>query len=594
MNKTVTVNIGGIVFHIDENAYEKFKQYLESIRGHFTTADGRDEIMQDIEARIAEMFQERIKDSKQVITLEDVNEVTQLMGKPEDFAGTGEKETEEAEETIQTGPIKRRLFRNPDDKLLGGVCSGIAAYFDVDRVWIRLAFVLAFFIWGFGVGLYIILWIVIPEAKTATDKLQMKGEPVTVSNIQKNVKEEMEILKRRMDEMSGGGRKKAGTILGRIFEAIGQVFVFIFKIIGKIVAAFFIFISVIILFALFVSFFAVIKVPGTHYPHIWDHVFVSGGQFFWTYIGVLLLVGIPVLMIGYAGARMLFNFGKSSKIFGLAALALWIIGLVLCSAIGVKIARQFTEKDSVRKEITLIQSPSKKLFLETDELRNSEKDYDHGWKIDWDSDDMDFRESDSVFMSRDVRLDVVKSPNDSLQLVQIFYSRGTSKKNAAENATHILYSFAQTDSMVKLNRYFSLNKEDRYRGQYVQLVLKMPVGSSVYFDKSLRHFIYDIENVQNVYDNDMLERTWTMTDKGLSCEDCTGNESTIGGDSFSVHDDNGSEVNIDDNGMHVKGEDGSNISIDSNGMVIKNHGQEIKIDRKGMRIHDGKKKKNNF
>src|SRR5580765_4586707 len=95
MNKTVTVNIGGIVFHIDENAYEKFKMYLESIRSHFTTADGRDEIMQDIEARIAEMFQERVKDTKQVITLTDVEDVTRLMGKPEEFEGTEEKHQEE-------------------------------------------------------------------------------------------------------------------------------------------------------------------------------------------------------------------------------------------------------------------------------------------------------------------------------------------------------------------------------------------------------------------------------------------------------------------------------------------------------------------
>src|SRR6187401_3502529 len=115
MNKTVTVNIGGIVFHIDENAYERFKQYLESIRSHFTASEGRDEIMQDIEARIAEMFQERIRDGKEVITLADVEEVTELMGKPEQFGE--EKNAEEPKATSQEPreKIKRRLFRNPDD-----------------------------------------------------------------------------------------------------------------------------------------------------------------------------------------------------------------------------------------------------------------------------------------------------------------------------------------------------------------------------------------------------------------------------------------------------------------------------------------------
>src|SRR4051794_12446506 len=117
MNKTVTVNIGGIVFHIDENAYERFKQYLESIRSHFTASEGRDEIMQDIESRIAEMFQEKIRDQKQVITLADVEEVTLLMGKPEDFADESRKENEPAMEKDNTVlHVKRRLFRNPDDK----------------------------------------------------------------------------------------------------------------------------------------------------------------------------------------------------------------------------------------------------------------------------------------------------------------------------------------------------------------------------------------------------------------------------------------------------------------------------------------------
>jgi phage shock protein PspC (stress-responsive transcriptional regulator) len=594
MNKTVTVNIGGIVFHIDENAYEKFKQYLESIRSHFTTSDGRDEIMQDIEARIAEMFQERVKDSKQVITLEDVNEVTLLMGKPEEFAGSGEREEDEKEkeEPLQQGPVKRRLFRNPDDKLLGGVCSGISGYFDVDPVWIRLAFVLSLVVFGFGIGLYIILWIIIPEAKTAAEKLQMKGEPVTVSNIQKNVKEEMEALRRRMDEISRGGGKKAGTVIGRIFEAIGEVFVFIFRVIGKIIAAFFIFIAIIVLIVLFVSFFAVIKVPGTHYPHMWDHVFVSGAQLFWAYIGAVLLVGIPFFMIGYAAVKMLFNIRKTSRVFGLSALGLWIIGLVICSAIGIKVARQFTEKESIRKEMALIQPVSRKLWLETDEMKNHERDYGNGWKINWDSDDMDLMERDSILMSREVKMDVVKSANDSFQLVEIVYSRGTSKKDAAENATHVGYSFAQTDSLIRFNRFFSLSQNDRYRGQHVQLVLKMPVGARVYFDKSLRHFIYDIENVQNIYDRDMLDRTWKMTDKGLTCVDCTGDESTIGGDHVYINDDDGSEVDIDKNGYHVRSADGDTISIDNNGMVIKDHGNQIiKINRDGMHISTDEKKK---
>ncbi|MCX6292278.1 MAG: PspC domain-containing protein [Bacteroidetes bacterium] len=584
MNKTVTVNIGGIVFHIDENAYEKFKLYLEAIRSHFTTADGRDEIMQDIESRIAEMFQERVKD-KQVITLDDVEEVTRLMGKPEEF-GDSEEKKEEEKEPVQTGPVKRRMFRNPDDKLLGGVCSGVSAYFDIDPIWIRLIFAISLIYYGSGFWLYIILWIVIPEAKNAAEKLQMKGEPVTVSNIQKNVKEEMDALKKRVDEMSKDGGKKAGTAVGRIFEAIGEIFMMIFKVIGKIMAAFFIFIGVIILLALFVSFFAVLKVPGTHYPAIWNHVFVSGASFFWAYIGVLLVVGVPFVMLAYAGARMLFNIKQSSRVVGWTALGLWMVGLFICTTLGIKIGRQFTEKESVRREISITQPFSKKLFLEADDLKNHEKDYDNDMRGGWDlDDDIQMIVKDGELLSGNVNLDIVKSPTDSFQLTEIFYARGSSRKDAVDNASHISYSFNQIDSLIRFNRYFNLRPDDKFRVQRVQLVLRVPVGASVYFNKNLRRLIFDIDNVQNVGDAHMVGRTWKMTMNGLVCTDCTGDEETISGDKIDLKDNDGSELRIDESGVHIKGSDGSTVAIDSSGVRIKENGKEVvKIHKKGHQV----------
>src|SRR5689334_9884136 len=160
MNKTLTINLSGIVFHIDENAYDVFNAYIDSIRRHFASSEGKDEIMQDIEARIAEMFQLRVGENKQVITLRDVEEVTAAMGRPEQF---GDEEAEAAPDREAPIPgVKRRLFRSTDDEIIGGVCSGIAAYFGIDPVWLRLAFVLSVIFFGGGVLLYIILWIVIP------------------------------------------------------------------------------------------------------------------------------------------------------------------------------------------------------------------------------------------------------------------------------------------------------------------------------------------------------------------------------------------------------------------------------------------------
>ena len=194
MNKTVTVNIGGMVFHIEELAYEKMKKYLDAIRGYFTSSDGRDEIIQDIESRMAEMFNERIGTVRQVVTEEDVDFVINTMGKPEQVAGEDDENNEQKGTSSRsryfTGEKPyRRLFRDPDDKVISGVCSGFSHYVGIDPIWIRLAFAVAFFVFGSGLLLYILLIVIIPKAQTPTDKLEMRGEPVNINNIKRTIED---------------------------------------------------------------------------------------------------------------------------------------------------------------------------------------------------------------------------------------------------------------------------------------------------------------------------------------------------------------------------------------------------------------------
>jgi phage shock protein PspC (stress-responsive transcriptional regulator) len=151
MNKTVTINISGIIFHIEEDAYDILSKYLSTIKGYFNKSEGRDEIVSDIESRIAEMLQERISPLKQVVLMADVEHVISIMGKPEEFAGeqTDEQEkagTEASDAGQTTG--RKRLFRDPDDKMLGGVCAGIGHYFGIEAVWLRLALAISFFVFG--------------------------------------------------------------------------------------------------------------------------------------------------------------------------------------------------------------------------------------------------------------------------------------------------------------------------------------------------------------------------------------------------------------------------------------------------------------
>ena len=584
MNKTVTVNIGGIVFHIDENAYDRFKKYLESIRSHFTQSEGRDEIMQDIESRIAEMFQEKIKDSKHVITLEDVEQVTSQMGKPEEF---GDEEEPQSSEPLMDESIrqKRRLFRNSDDKLLGGVCSGIASYFDIDAVWVRLVWLVSILFFGTGFFLYIILWIIIPEAKTTAEKLQMKGEKVNVSNIEKTNKEEREYEKGRSSDSGKSGAKKAGTIVGRIFEAIGEIFKFLFMFLGKLIAIFFLFIGLVVVFAMLMSLFAFMGVPGTQYPHMWRFIFDTATQFSFAYIGILLMIGIPFLMLAYFGARILFNVKKGTRAIGLTSLGLWLIGLGICLSIGIKVAGNFSKADNIRNSMELIQPPNNRVVLEMIHNKNEEKDYGSRYGGSWNG-DFDLSITDEQFISKNVNVDIVKSQTDSFELVEIFYARGESKKSALENASKIRYSYVQRDSVISLEKFFTIDKMDKYRAQKVQILLKVPVGAEVYLDPSLRSYIYDIDNIQNVYDADMLGRSWKMTSKGLTCLDCDGTETSIDGGRMQFYDDeDGSHIRIDENGVHITGPDGEKVAIDSNGVIIHDGKRSrLKINNRGIKV----------
>ena len=242
MNKTVTINISGIIFHIEEDAYEKLSKYLSTIKGYFSKTDGGSEIMSDIEARIAEMLQGKTSAVKQVVLMADVDSVMETMGKPEEFAGENIEENSNSNsqnnsQTESTEPIKKRLFRDPDHKAVGGVCSGIASYFDVDLVWIRLAMFLLIFFGGLSLWIYIILWIVIPEAKTTAEKLAMKGERIDINNISKTVKEEAEQLKNRAKKFGQEMKDNQGprNFFDKLGDFIKEFLIVFAKFFGRVI-----------------------------------------------------------------------------------------------------------------------------------------------------------------------------------------------------------------------------------------------------------------------------------------------------------------------------------------------------------------------
>ena len=195
MKITVSINIGGIAFHIDEDAYSELKIYLRSLERHFAKENSAAEIMSDIETRIGELLRARISDYKQVVTLADVREVITILGTPEDIGGeSGSSGYERISSTSY-----HRMYRDPDNRIIAGVCSGMAAYWHIDPWVVRVIFILLALPGGLGILIYAVLWVVLPEAKSTAQKIEMKGEPVNIHNIKESVKEEFENVKKKMN-----------------------------------------------------------------------------------------------------------------------------------------------------------------------------------------------------------------------------------------------------------------------------------------------------------------------------------------------------------------------------------------------------------
>ena len=204
MKTTITINLGGIVFHIDDDAYEMLHTYLHAIEKQFVSENERKEVMSDIEIRLAELFNEILGQKRDVIMKEDVTKIVEIMGKPEDFideetsqttTGSGKSESKRSTYHQKTN---KRLYRDPDNRMLGGVCGGLGAYFNIDPIIFRIIFIIIALGMGSGIIIYLILWIVIPEAVTTAQKLEMRGEPITIENIKKAVRDEFENVRKNM------------------------------------------------------------------------------------------------------------------------------------------------------------------------------------------------------------------------------------------------------------------------------------------------------------------------------------------------------------------------------------------------------------
>lgn len=535
MNKTLTINISGIIFHVEEDAFEKLSRYLSTIKSYFAASDGRDEIMADIEARIAELLKEKITAAaRQVVLNHDVDQVIAIMGKPEDFAteaATGNYSDYTANPAQEFIPRKKRIFRDPDDKILGGVCSGISAYFNMDPLWLRIIWALSIFVFGFGIILYLLLWVIIPKASTTAEKLEMRGESVNINNIEKTIREELEHLKKKVNDMRGEAgpvRDDARSVLHKFGTLLITIITGVIKLIGKVLFALLVVIAVILLVALLSSIFADTKVLHINnggetvsygVQELLRSVMGSNQNITVALIGIALFLGIPLIVFLYNAIARIAKVKTDNKPLMISAAFLWIVGLGLCVFVANKVANEFRVEGVTVEKVVIEQPKGDILYLSVkgdDKFDYKSRPTSKSWTF--------FSTDDEGDQLGSPSLTIEPSETDSFAVVIRKSSRGETKKNASATAREISYSFSQKDSLLEFNNYFSLQKKDKFRAQEVEITVLVPRNKKVFLNHNMKRIIYDVDNVYNIYDGDMVGRTWIMKTEGLDCIDCTGLE----------------------------------------------------------------------
>jgi phage shock protein C len=488
MKKIININLASRLIPIEDSAYEILRQYLESLKRYFAREDGADEIVSDIESRIAEIFQDRLKKGAHCITDEDVDAVKASMGTPEQFdeaatADNAKTRQTQQEQTAAYGRPRKRLYRDPDNKVLGGVCSGLGAYLNVDPVVFRIIFALLA-IGGFGTGIlvYFILWVATPEANTAAEKLEMRGERVDLNNIRATVQDEINALKGQfknvgddMRNFSQGRGRQVGNDIERIFRnfitGLGKVLLFITK-------GFLYFLAVVILFSLIVAGIAIAASSAALFP-LKSLLLASPLQntLFWP--AVILLIGIPVVGLVIFLIRKLTGVKQTNRYVGYTLSFLWVIGLICGIWLITSVAKDFRTSYREKNNFSLEQPSNGKLIIKkTDDLVEM--------------DDVDFfegglRVTDDTAIIDNIRVKIEKSMSDSFEVEVIRSSRGRTVSQAKRLAREIEFQLNQRDSLLYLPAGLSIPRNSSFREQRITVVVKVPVGKNIEVDKDAYH-----------------------------------------------------------------------------------------------------------
>ncbi|MBX2896781.1 MAG: PspC domain-containing protein [Cyclobacteriaceae bacterium] len=579
MKKNISINISGIIFHIEEDGYETLRKYLDSIKRYFATFEDSSEILADIESRIAEIFLAKLNEGKQVITAEDVSNLMTTMGSVNDFKAAEEQEfagdyTSSAKETTsESKTAARKLLRDQKRKILGGVCAGFAHYFNIDPVWPRLLFALlvlgsygsllliyiilwivlpasaeleeeptvkkmfrdpehkviggvasgvaAFFgadlaiirllfvifaIFGVGFLAYIILWIVLPEAKTITEKMQMQGEPVTLSNIESTVK-------KGLNEKEQGEESLLARIVLFPFRLIAMIIEGLTKVLGPlfkvIVDVFRVAIGIVLsltgLVGMLSLLFAIGVIFGFFHLNDWawwsTHVGEVGLPLeafrntfpMWTILFAFLVAFIPALFLNLIGNSII---AKRITFNPLVGWSLFVLFFISIAAVGISVPQMVYA------------------FKEEGEFK-TEKTFATNGRI-------------SVLRINEVGMDdydmtslIIKGyEGTDIKLVQRIEARGNTRKVAAENAKMVDYNVVQQDSILLFDSNMTFKPHAKFRAQELKMELYIPYNTLFVIEQPMWRIIDNWYGDYSGYIDSNFDKTWRMTTTGFKCINC--------------------------------------------------------------------------
>jgi phage shock protein PspC (stress-responsive transcriptional regulator) len=694
MKQVININFQGRIVPIEVTAYEILKQYIESLTRHFDAEEGKEEIINDIENRIGELFQERIKAGATCIVDDDVNAIIKSIGRPEDFddaepsAATDNQKTQESANQQQaaftTASGRKRLFRDENHKLLGGVCSGIANYFDVDIAIVRIIFAILFFTFGIGfipyiilwiavpssattvigsrkkklfrdtdekyiagvcsgiahyfginvwiprilfllpllslfsrnrwlghygdfsdfvsvspgaIFIYIILWIVLPEAKSTAEKLEMKGEKVDMNSIKDSVVEEMKGVQSRVQKFgkeaaSVAGEKgkafgtEAGAIARRSGRSLGDVIVILLKIFVYCVLG-------VVALTLVLGLFSFGTIAVGVFPAK-DFLLKDGLQNWLAWGTLLFFIIAPMIAVITWIIRKITKVKTGSKMLRLGFGAMWVVGWVCVTFLAANVSRDFKRLSDINEQqITLLNPTINALEITTQGATSTYYNRTKWFRME----PFDNIDEDTAFI-RNIQVHIVKSLNDSFNVTTMKLARGATRKYADTLASLIDFSVTQKDSMLIIDKGIAINKTDKFRNQKVILTVYVPVGkrikingrvgrtTNISFD-GLSASDTDMDNIDfNNVENGWDEGIWyVMTKDGLV---------TLDGKASSNYKKNGVKINED--GIDIR--DGkSRVRINENGISVDENDEENKSEEEtepGTYRYDSKTPLNKF